>query len=297
MTYNKKHLSFEEQAYLLIKRGLIADKDTLINRLRNVNYYRLSGYLYPFKQSDDTFKPNTTLETVWNNYTFDRRLRLIIMDAIERFEISFRTQLLYNLSSKTGSFGYMEKINYPNLGNDKYDFFRNKIEEEVKRSKKEVFVKHYYEKYGNDSNSIPIWMFGEIMSFGCALTMYGGVQNSIKKDIAKYYDVIDEIMTSWLQTMNVIRNMCAHHSRLWNREFGVKPLIPRKQKHPQWHVPVVIPNNRVFGVLTILHYLLKKIAPQSEWRSRLYSLLDEYPEISRLSMGFPENWKESPLWE
>ena len=135
------------------------------------------------------------------------------------------------------------------------------------------------------------------MSYGCMLTMYKGISDSIKKEIAVHYGIPDKVLTSWLQTINVMRNICAHHSRLWNRELGVKPFIPRKQKYPQWHVPVEIPQNRIFGVLTILRYLLSIIAPQSKWESRLLGLLDEYPEISRRSMGFPDNWKESPLWK
>jgi len=135
------------------------------------------------------------------------------------------------------------------------------------------------------------------MSFGCALTMYRGVSAQIKQKIANHYGIPDEILTSWLKTINVIRNICAHHSRLWNREMGVKPYIPRKKKYPQWHEPVAVSQNRIFGVLTIFHYLLKTIAPQSNWKARLCSLLDEYPDISRWSMGFPDNWKESPLWK
>ena len=135
------------------------------------------------------------------------------------------------------------------------------------------------------------------MSFGCLLTMYRGMASSFKKEISAYYGIPDEVLTSWLQTINVIRNTCAHHSRLWNRVLGVKPYIPRKNKYPQWHEPVLIPQDRIFGILTILRYLLRIIAPQSKWQSRLYELLDEYSEISRWSMGFSDNWKESPLWK
>ncbi len=84
MRYDKPPLSFEEQADHLIQRGLVVDKSLFVDRLKNVNYYRLSGYLYPYRQADDTFKPGTTFERVWRHYTFDRRLRLIVMDAIGR---------------------------------------------------------------------------------------------------------------------------------------------------------------------------------------------------------------------
>ena len=296
MRYDKPPLSFEEQADRLIDRGLVADKALLISRLKNVNYYRLSGYLYPYRQDNDNFKLGTTFEKVWQHYAFDRHLRLMVMDAIERIEISLRTQLIYIFAHETKSFGYFDIETYPNQTVEEYTRLLQTIAREVKRSK-EKFVEHFSNKYGDMHKILPIWMSGEIVSFGCTLTMYRGVSDKIKQNIASHYGISDEVLSSWLKTINVIRNICAHHSRLWNRILGVKPFIPRKNKYPEWHDPVKIVQDRIFGVLTIFSYLLKIIAPQSKWKSRFLNLLDEYPEISRWSMGIPDNWKESPLWK
>ncbi|RJP60169.1 MAG: DNA-binding protein [Candidatus Auribacter fodinae] len=296
MRYNKRPLTFEEQADLLLSRGLQADRERLITTLQNVNYYRLSGYLYPYRQPDDTFKKDTTFQTVWRHYTFDRRLRLIVMDAIERVEISVRTQLIYILTHKTGAFGYAQSKNFPGLNKLDHSRLIDTIKHEVARSK-ETFVIHFQQKYGDTHNVLPMWMSGEIMSFGCTLTIYNGVSDDIKKAVASYYKVPEKVLTSWLKTLNVIRNICAHHSRLWNRVLGVKPLIPRKNKYPEWHEPVQITQERVFSILTIFSYLLEIIAPHTRWRNRLMDLFDEYPEISRLNMGFPEGWTDSVFWK
>lgn len=296
MKYDKPPLSLEEQADKLIGRGLIVAKEFLISKLKNVNYYRLSGYLYPYRQPGDKFKLGTTFERVWRSYTFDRRLRLLVMDAIERVEVSVRTQLIGFLAHSSGAFGYVNSTSLPNLKFEDFNHWIEDVRKEATRSK-ELFVKHFKDKYGDLHSDLPLWMVGEIMSFGHLLTMYKGTDDKIKKDIAAYYGVSDEVLTSWLRTINVIRNICAHHGRLWNKELGVKPLIPRKNKFPQWHIPVEIKQNRVFGVLTILNYLLKIIAPQSKWKVRLFNFLEEYPEISRWSMGFPDSWKESELWK
>ena len=122
MKYDKPPLSFEEQAGLLVKRGLVVDSAFLIDRLKNVNYYRLSGYLYPYRQAkdNDSFKLGTTFEKVWRHYTFDRRLRLIVMDAIERVEVSIRTQLICILAHESGAFGYTKQEILPNLGTEDY---------------------------------------------------------------------------------------------------------------------------------------------------------------------------------
>jgi abortive infection bacteriophage resistance protein len=120
MKYDKLPLSFEEQADRLIRRGLVVDKNLLVARLKNVNYYRLSGYLYPYRQPDDTFKPGTTSERAWRHYTFDRRLRFIVMDAIERVEVSVRTQLIYALAHNSGAFGYTKPESLPKLTEKEY---------------------------------------------------------------------------------------------------------------------------------------------------------------------------------
>ena len=133
------------------------------------------------------------------------------------------------------------------------------------------------------------------MSFGCAIVFFRGMKD--RSEIAKHYGVPEEVLHSWLKTINVIRNICAHHSRLWNRELGVKPFIPKENKYPEWHKPVKVTQNRVFGILTILNYLLNIIAPNTNWKQRLYQLLAEYSEISKASMGFPENWEKSTLWK
>ena len=296
MQYDKPPLSFEEQADRIIQRGLIVEKPLLVDRLKSVNYYRLSGYLFPYRQADDTFKPGTTFEQVWRHYAFDRRLRLIIMDAIERIEVSVRTQLIYALAHATQAFGYTDPKNFPELTADEHTRLLKTITDEANHSK-ERFVDHFRTKYGDKHAHLPLWMAGEIMSFGSTLTMYRGTSDAIKRSIAEPYHIPDEILTSWLKTINVIRNICAHHSRLWNKVLGFKPRIPRINKYPEWHEPIAIPQDRVFGILTILRYLLTIIAPQSRWESRLIALLDEYPEISRRSMGFPDNWKDSPLWK
>src|SRR5277367_3352549 len=92
--YTKPVLSFEQQADQLLNRGLEADRARLIETLSRVSYYRLSAYWHPFKQPDESFAPATTLDMVWRRYTFDRQLRLLVMDAIERVEVAILRTLM-----------------------------------------------------------------------------------------------------------------------------------------------------------------------------------------------------------
>ncbi|MBU4348575.1 Abi family protein [Patescibacteria group bacterium] len=257
MQYNKPSLTFDKQADLLIRRGLVSDNKRLIECLKNVNYYRLSGYLYPYRQSNDNFKTGTTFEKVWRHYTFDRRLRLIVMDAIERFEVSIKTQLIYELSHSYGAFGYASSDNFPKLSSKEHKRLTKTISEETDKSR-EKFVGHFKNKYGDKHKLLPLWMAGEIVSFGVALTILKGASDQIRKNISAHYGIPDAVLISWIQTINVIRNICAHHSRLWNREMGVKPFIPRKKKYPEWHTPVTITNHRIFGGVGVRSKLLTK---------------------------------------
>jgi len=296
MQYNKPPLTFEEQAEKLISRGLVATKDELVKRLECVNYYRFTAYLYPYRNADDSYKENTTLEKVWKHYVFDRQLRLIVMDAIERIEVAIRTQLIYQFVHIYGAFGYLEKTNLPGLSNQKFNQWIHDLDSECNRSR-ETFIIHFKNKYGDSHSRLPLWMAAEIMSFGKMLTLFNGVEDNLKRSISRQYDIEDSILKSWLGALNVIRNICAHHGRLWNRELGYKPLIPRKRKYPEWHYPFQVYNNRIFCILTILKYLMKYVAPTSKWPERLKELLNNYPEISLASMGFPEQWFVSPIWK
>ncbi len=119
----------------------------------------------------------------------------------------------------------------------------------------------------------------------------------LQRQLAAKYNIPPMVLQSWLKTLNYIRNLCAHHARLWNRELAIKPFIPYVNKYPDWHSPVAIREHRIFAVLSMLKYMLSFVAPHSNWQSRLESLLTEYSEIPLIFMGFPANWKESPIWK
>jgi abortive infection bacteriophage resistance protein len=296
MKYTKPALTFSDQADLLLKRGLVApDKQAVIEKLHAVSYYRLSAYWYTFRQPDDNLTPGTTLETVWHRYTFDRQLRLLVLDAIERVEIAVRTQTVYQHVLKYGAFGYLDRAYLPGLNVDDHRHLLESIRKEASRSR-EDFVQHFFAKYTSETD-LPLWMACELMTFGTLFTLFRGIETPMKQTVAAEYGVSDTVLSSWLATLNQIRNLCAHHARLWNRVFGIKPTIPRCRKHPQWHGPVPITDDRLFGAMTVLHYLLKQVAPHSQWRTRWEHLLAQYPDVPIAQMGFPSNWQDSPLWQ
>jgi abortive infection bacteriophage resistance protein len=298
MKYPKPPISFGDQADLLIQRGLAGDRNRIIECLEAVNYYRLSAYWYTFRipgDPIDRLRPGTNLETVWRRYAFDRRLRLHVMDAIERVEIALRTQVVNRFTLQYGPFGYLDRANLPGLTVDEHRRLLDKIRTEAANSR-EDFVKHFFTKYTSETD-LPLWMACELMTFGAMYTLYRGLRTRMKKDVAREYGIHAPVLSSWLRALNQVRNLCAHHARLWNREFGNKLLIPESGAAPEWHSPVPIINDKTFGMLTVLYYLLKQVAPQSQWRQRMVALFANYTDIPLRFMGFPENWKDSPLWQ
>jgi len=299
MKYSKPALTFENQAQRLLDRGLITpNKENLTQYLSVVNYHRLSAYWYPYRRIDpatgnEKFAPDTTFEMIWRRYSFDRRLRLLMMDAVEHIEIAIlRTRMVEQFTLLHGPFGYCDPQNFhPKLNHAR---LIREIDIAVKRSREE-FVQRFQRKYNRESH-LPLWMAAEVMTFGQLFTFFRFLHNTEKKQLSQIFYVHAPVMESWMHTLLFIRNACAHHVRVWNRVIPIRPKLPKVHHHPEWHKPVQINNQRVFAILTILKYLLAQVAPQSDWSIRFLNLLDEYDDISVKEMGFPEHWQKSPLW-
>jgi len=299
MKYEKPPLSFEQQAELLFSRGLLADREQLIRRLRATSYFRLSGYLYPYRVPEsDLFQPGTTLDHIWKLYSFDQRLRTLLLDVIEAIEVYVRTQLAYQFAHDFGPFAYNIPANLPNLDRGPFTHWQTKLESQVQRSleSREEFLVHFFDTYGDEHTRPPIWTLVELIDFGTTLTFFRGVNDDIKKRIAAELGFPDAVVWSWLLTLNTIRNRCAHHSRLWNWELGNPVRVPKARKYPDWHQPF-LKNDRIGIVLTICRQLLNRISPSNHWSSRVFHLFEEFPDQPVEQMGLPVDWKDHPLWK
>ncbi len=301
MEYLKGHMPLEMQAQQLLDRGLVADKAALIQRLSAVSYYRISGYIHPFRQPGaDGYQPGTTLEEVWGRYCFDRRLRVLLLDAIERVEVAVRTQLVYHFAETHGPFGHCREESLDGLKIEEYIEWREALIVETKRSK-EAFKEHFFKKYGDSHRNLPVWMVSELMSMGSMLTFYRGVEKSIQTRVASHFNWPEELLLSWLRSLYAARNICAHHARVWNRVLGYPPGLPHKNKFPEWHLKDedgknLLVNNRCGIILMICRTFLTQISPTSRWHERVNALFAEYPTIPVADMGLPPDWHLHPLW-
>ena len=193
-----------------------------------------------------------------------QELRMLILDAVEAIEIHVRSQLAYHFSQKHGAFSYLQRDLFPGFNPRYGDYERwvRKLEEQMKRSRtirgNEDFVRHFFQKYGDIHNILPIWMAIELMDFGSTLSFYRGVEPDIRKRVAASFSQPEELIGNWLLVLNSVRNRCAHHARLWNWTMGNKLKLPNKRKYPEWYHKH-LDTARIGTVLLVISYLLGSI--------------------------------------
>jgi abortive infection bacteriophage resistance protein len=296
MKYDKPALSFEQQLDKLTGRGLIVDdRERALRYLSHINYYRLAGYLLPFEQdhATHTLKPGTTLDAVVGLYSFDRELRLLVLDALERVEVSVRTSWAYHLAHAVSPHGYLERSHAASA--KRFAQQLGKLEREIERSS-EAFINHNKTKY-TDPDLPPTWVACEVMSLGQLSQWYTLLRPlSLRKPIAKAYGLDQQVLESVLQHLTYVRNICAHHARLWNREFVLTWKVPRKGAPDLLAAMADRESRRLYNSLCLIAHLIGVISPGSTWRQRLCTLIAEYkPELE--AMGFPPDWQSRSLWQ
>jgi len=304
--YSKPSRSPREQLLLLKKRGLFVENDTkALHLLQHISYYRLSGYWYPLLQEPKNlhrFKPSASFNNAFKLYCFDRELRQIVLGEIEKIEVAVRAQMINTLSQAFGPLWYTDRARFSNR-RSRHERVLLKLSEEFENSQEE-FILAFRRKYSDPYP--PCWIVMEIASFGQISTLYSDMRGGkSKRAIAKHFGLDDTTFASWLHCLVYLRNLCAHHSRFWNRKFGVSPQIPTSTIMPWLSAETMITikgsnnrksNNRAFYMLSILLYLLQTVNPKSTFRKKFFNLTSKYPNIDIAAMGFPISFENDVLW-
>lgn len=327
MTYSKPWTSYAEQIDTLIARGLrVADRALALDYLERIGYYRLSGYWFAFRERSgplilldeqgrkpkrakvenlalETFKPGASFQNAVDLYVFDKQLRLLIMDALERIEIALRVDISHTLG-KLDPFAYLDarwfhgdfsqKLDRDS-GLSRHHEWLGKHAQLIGRSKEE-FVRHNKSRYGLP---LAIWVACEVWDFGTMSTLFGGMRETEQDAIARQYGVNNgRIFATWLRSLNYLRNVCAHHSRLWNRNIVEQPRLPPNDELP-WVVPFSSSDHaraRCFLLLRLTCHLLRIINPRSSWPQRMKAHLLAFPDLGHIGlnlagMGAPADWE------
>ena len=303
-SYNKPPLSIQEQAQLLLDRGLLCDdKVRLESYLSSIGYYRLSAYWLLFEQSrlhdssrNHQFVPDTTFNKILNLYIFDRKLRLLVMEAIERIEIALRAQWSGTLALHGDSHAYMKADLFKNPRQHIQDLA--KIDREFENNK-ETFIQHYKENYSSPPLP-PIWAVVETMTLGMLSRWFKNTKDTAtKKVIMKAFGMPTiEILESVFHALTPVRNVCAHHSRLLNRCFTIS--LPKINRMRNSLIPQTAPNHQarhLYNYLVVIEALMRAISPNSSWKNRLMDLLNTIESNDHKAMGFSNDWQEHKPWK
>jgi abortive infection bacteriophage resistance protein len=294
ISYTKPYLSYQSQLALLKSRGMqFADEEKALHLLKHIGYYRLSGYWYPLLSDKENhiFKPDTDFETVCNLFKFDRELRRLIVFEMEKIETTVRARISHVLSTEYGSFWMDDVTLFASPA--KHQFTLNRIGEELSRSDEDCILS-FRSKYTNPFP--PSFITLEITSFGALSCLYENLKSgSDKRAISVTFGLTDKVFASWLHSFVCVRNVCAHHQRIWNRQLHIRPLFPRKPFNT-WLIDKNVSSDRMYFVLSMILYLLNTIDPSHDFKQNLSSLFQRYPNVDSRAMGFPLLWQTEPLW-
>lgn len=294
--FTKPWLDWDRQLERLESRGLaISDRAAARDFLSHVNYYRFSGYCVAFEERRHQFRDGTTFDDVRGSYEFDRVLRDLLTDALEVVEVDLRTTVAYEFGRTHGAFGHTQRSAFHDAG--RHEEWLDKIRKEVDRSR-ERFVEHFRSTY-REFPDLPIWAATEIMSFGSLSHMFGYMKKTDQRAIASRYQLQPDVARSWLHHLTYVRNVCAHHARLWDRVWTIKPRIPHGNL---WSRPSLPGNERQFVTLLMLRWMLRRCAAsnpfEAEWRDRVEAHLATLPNAPNAAelMGLPDDWTDGDLW-
>lgn len=302
--YSKPWLSLSEQIKKLKIRGLVIEDDTAAEAfLHHANYYRFTGYCLAFEQPRHSFPAGVTFEKVQYAYSFDLKLRQLIRCMLDWIEIDLRTSVAYDFARVYGPFGHTNADNFHHRFGNKPDVknpvmhadWIQDVRDEATRPKKEKFVAHFESKYSQFPD-LPVWVATEIITFGKLARMVRGMKGHDCRRIADMYGLPARLLSALILHLSYVRNLCAHHSRVWDRCWSVRPLLPR---HPDWSG---LDNERLFTTLLFLRHMTQASPVIATDGKRvcdeLTELLGKLPDVVNAHelTGLPENWKQHPVW-
>ncbi|MFK5948469.1 MAG: Abi family protein [Methylococcales bacterium] len=206
--------------------------------------------------------------------------------------MALRTSITYTLSHTYGTFSHTQAANF--RSNFRHNQWLARVEQDA-ASSQEDFIRHYRNKYQGFPR-LPIWMATEVITLGALSRLYEGMLKLDQDAVASDYNIQPAVLRTWLRTLTYIRNLCAHHARLWNRQLSVAPEMPRHDV--RWQAPLTPTNRRLFAVLLILRQMMHHHHQGLHWQQCVTQLLEPISEKAywRTAMGLPDDWQAHPLW-
>lgn len=311
--YTKPFKTVPEQLALLQARGLVVGEPTAVEReLRRLGYYRFSGYAHFFRTpgDDSRFQPGLTFEQVLALATFDDELRMILLDGLQEVEVALRFHVGHRLGRRS-AFAHREsgtlalektqwRVGADYATRSQHAEWLRSYDEQERRSQ-EAFTLHFRRQY---QSRLPVWVATEVMTFGSLTQLLDLMGQNDRKLIAARFGIMDARgegdpahLSSWLDHLRHLRNLCAHHARVWNRTFDVIMTVPPGV--PEVAHLNALSTRKLYGSLTGLRFLIARIDPLSTWYARALDLITGFARRSGVrlqQMGFPPAWQSEGIW-
>lgn len=297
MEYTKQPFTIVEQIATLKQRGLIFDDEAAAAEvLENISYFRLAAYwrLMEDDSSRHHFRENSHFEAALDLYRFDSELKSLVFRAIQIIEVAVRTRMIQHFSIKFGSFWFMKKELF--ISEELFQNHMSKLRDALDRTLDDFILEHF--KQYDTPDMPPAWKTLEMATLSTLSRIYSNFSDNVtRKEVARSFGIPQhEFMRNWLENLTIIRNVCAHHARLWNRRFAIKMRLPHRSRQP-WIKEFAFPEDRLYPQLCAIAYWLNAIDPSNTFATELKGLLVSYPTVDPRAMGFPDSWQQEPLWQ
>ncbi|MDE5783396.1 MAG: Abi family protein [Prevotella sp.] len=294
--FNKPYCEPHDLVKLLKSRGLsIEDDNKAQHYLEHIGYYRLSAYMYPLlklPKEQHVYKPGASFDRVMMLYRFDKKLRLLLLNEIEKVEVAIRSAIVNIGTSMIGNpFWMTDRSNFSDA--NRFSRTMSLIDGELRHSR-EDFITHFKATYSDTYP--PAWVLAEILPFGVITNIYSNIKNKkIKKRISQTFGLQIDPFESWLTIITGQRNSCCHHSRVWNKQYSIRATLPNRMSRPWISLPT--DTQRIYFTMCVIKYFLDIISPNNDMLVKLRWLFVDFPEIDLAAMGFPKGWEMEPIWK
>ncbi len=324
----KKPRSLDELVDLLLSRGLISTQENLKTTLSRISYFRLSGYWYHFRRKDqetgailDEFCEGTTLNDILRVYEFDQELSLLCFNVVKQIEVNLRCFFVQETTTRLGAFFYANSDDplFHNWDNHSVTIKalekRAMFKQNAQNSSKESYVTHMEEKYSDEH--MPLWMAAELMDFGTLIHFMEQMDATFWNALAQKLSLPIALIKKWMYAIRNLRNVCAHHARIWNKSWGTRSLPPNRSSDMAWYASLnstqwtfprigtpkrdlhlALDNDRTGMLLFICQYILTKLGMDRSWALQIEKLFSDYQitDLELKSMGLPPHCFEHPVW-
>lgn len=287
----KQPLSFDQQIEMLISHNMIiSNYEDAKKILETINYYRFTGYALEFRKSisDSDYLDNTYFHKILEIYNFDEKLRILLLEYLLKIEIYYRTQISNGFSLlKCNITPHNQHYNFRNYYNTNgiQKVFES-IDREIYYHRDSDIVRHHNDRY---NKQMPLWVLVELISFSNLSKFYSALYYDDQIYIAKKVGHNSNNLSNWLHCLSVLRNVCAHGGRLYNKKFNPPTRLTRSFLRNN---PDVI-NDTLFAYIITIKRMLPLENDKTKFVSELINLISDYKDSINLDkIGFTQNYIE-----